>query len=139
MYYVGLDLGQRSDYTALAVVEAPVFAKAPVWTVDQHNRAVELRAGWMSPAAVRADGWEHVRIARPADRQVYALRHLQRYPLGTPYPDIVKDVYALLSLPPLPRMRRSWSMRPASDARWSMRSRRRTWSPTRSRLRAVIA
>src|SRR5205085_2524303 len=31
----------------------------------------------------------------------FACPHLQRWPLGTPYPQIVEDVRALLSRPPL--------------------------------------
>jgi hypothetical protein len=65
-YYVGLDLGQTTDYTALCVLERPVLT-----------------------TAVEPD---------PA----YALRHLQRFPLGTPYPEIVRDVIALLKTPPMP-------------------------------------
>jgi hypothetical protein len=65
-YYVGLDLGQTTDYTALCVLERPVL-----------TTAVEL-----DPP--------------------YALRHLQRFPFGTPYPEIVRDVIALLRKPPMP-------------------------------------
>jgi hypothetical protein len=36
--------------------------------------------------------------AKPA----YALRHLQRYALGTPYPAIVEDTRTLLRTPPMP-------------------------------------
>jgi hypothetical protein len=36
--------------------------------------------------------------AKPA----YALRHLKRYPLGTPYPQIVDEVRTLLRTPPMP-------------------------------------
>jgi hypothetical protein len=65
-YFVGLDLGQTTDYTALCVLERPVLK-----------------------TAIEPD---------PA----YALRHLQRFPLGTPYPEIVRDVIALLKTPPMP-------------------------------------
>ena len=50
--YVGLDLGQSGDFTAVAVLE---------------------------------DGEEG-----------YALRHLERFPLGTSYPDVVRQVVGLL-------------------------------------------
>jgi hypothetical protein len=68
-YFVGLDLGQAQDFTALAVLDRPVT----------HPTA---------PPEQR----------RPA----YALRHLQRFPLGTPYPDVVRAVVGLLRTPPLP-------------------------------------
>jgi hypothetical protein len=69
-YFVGLDLGQAQDYSALAVLERPeVSARTP----------------------------RHLR--RPA----HALRHLQRWPLGTSYPSIVQDVHNLLRRPVLYR------------------------------------
>lgn len=66
-FYVGLDLGQVSDYTALSVVEAtdPVYDDL---------------------------------FPRPSQ---YAVRYLQRWPLGTPYTTIVKNVASLLDRPPL--------------------------------------
>lgn len=53
-YILGLDLGQVSDPSALAVLERPAGADPE-----------------------------------------YALRHLQRYPLGTPYPKLVPGVLAV--------------------------------------------
>jgi hypothetical protein len=61
-FYLGLDLGQAGDYTALAVLEQPETSQAEV---------------------------------------AYALRHLQRYPLGTAYTDIVPAVAELAGTPPL--------------------------------------
>ena len=60
-FYVGLDLGQSADYTALAVVQ----------TV--HTR---------TPDGQTAKGFH--------------LRHLERYPLRTPYPEIAEKVDALV-------------------------------------------
>ncbi len=60
-FYVGLDLGQSNDYTALAVVEKVGDDKAP----DLH------------------------------------LRHLERYPLRMPYPEMVERVEALVRNPKL--------------------------------------
>jgi hypothetical protein len=65
-HYVGLDLGQAQDYTALAILQRP----------------------WVSPRAPRSER-----------RPPYALRYLQRYPLGTPYPVIVQSVRKLLQRP----------------------------------------
>jgi hypothetical protein len=50
-YYIGLDLGQASEFTAWAVIERP----------EEHE-------------------------------PVYALRHLQRFALGTSFPKIVQEV-----------------------------------------------
>ena len=61
-FFVGLDLGQIRDYTALAVVQR----------------------------TTQADG-----------KHAHAVRQLHRWPLGELYPKIVRDVAALLSVPPL--------------------------------------
>ena len=61
-FYVGLDLGQSNDYTALAVVEK-----------------------------VRTEGY---------DPDLH-LRHLERYPLRTPYPEMVARVAKLVEDPQL--------------------------------------
>ena len=66
-YFLGLDLGQTRDFTALAVLERSPPTDA--------GTAVE-----------------------PPE---YALRHLHRYPLGTPYTEIVPAVVALVRDGPL--------------------------------------
>jgi hypothetical protein len=63
-YFVGLDLGQVNDFTALAVLERPSLHP-----------------------------W--------GPRPIFDLRHLQRFPLGTPYPQIVQAVRELLLRPAL--------------------------------------
>jgi hypothetical protein len=55
-YFLGLDLGQAADYSALAILER------------------QPRASSKEPP-------------------VFHCRHLQRWPLKTPYPQIVEDVY----------------------------------------------
>jgi hypothetical protein len=60
-FYVGLDLGQSADYTALAVVHS-VHTRKP----DGHTA------------------------------KALHLRHLERYPLRTPYPEIAQNVAALI-------------------------------------------
>lgn len=62
-FLVGLDLGQVSDYTALAVIEA-------VGDLGGNSTS-------------------------------YHCRYLRRFPLGTPYPDVVREVQELMSRPPL--------------------------------------
>jgi hypothetical protein len=66
MYYIGLDLGQKHDFTAIAIVERP-----------------DHRIAWMPP---------------PAGLTV---RHLERMPLGTPYPRVVERVCAIVRNPKL--------------------------------------
>jgi hypothetical protein len=60
-FYVGLDLGQSADYTALAVVQV----------------GKEVGEGGQTKTFLH-------------------LRHLERYPLRTPYPEIVEKVAALV-------------------------------------------
>jgi len=62
-FYAGLDLGQVMDFTALAIVER-----------------TEVKGAWS--AANFGFEWRHV----------LRLRHLERVPLGTGYPDIVERV-----------------------------------------------
>jgi hypothetical protein len=59
-WWVGLDLGQAADYSALACLERT------------------------------EDG-----------RALYALRHLERYAIGTPYPSVINQVGNLIAKPPL--------------------------------------
>src|SRR5215213_627267 len=65
-YYVGLDLGQSADYTALAVIQ-----KVPTYDQQTGKHFSELH-----------------------------LKHLERYPLKTPYTDIADQVKSLLNGPP---------------------------------------
>jgi len=61
-YYVGLDLGQSADYTALAVIQ-----RVPTYNPQTGKHPVELH-----------------------------LKHLERYPLKTPYTQIADNVRDLL-------------------------------------------
>jgi hypothetical protein len=67
-HFVGLDLGQPSEFTALAVLKRPLAS------------AEDVLAG---------------------RRPVYALRHLRRFPLGTPYPAVMQAAVRLLGTAPL--------------------------------------
>jgi hypothetical protein len=62
-FFVGLDLGQAQDFTALAAIER-----------------------------VAETGW---------DKREYHVRHLMRWPLGTPYTQLVHEVKQLLAEAPL--------------------------------------
>jgi hypothetical protein len=67
-HVIGLDLGQTSDFTALAVLEkSPLFDPKGYLARDPDGRLLD----------------------------VYDCVHLGRYPLGTTYPAIVADVAAL--------------------------------------------
>ena len=71
-FYLGLDLGQQKDYTALSIVE-PVSPP---------------------PQEVMDDLWPYRVATLPSEAQVPALhvRHLERFTLGTKYPAIVDRV-----------------------------------------------
>jgi len=64
MYFVGLDLGQRHDHTALAVVERR--QRAVAWQTSHEYEGL-------------------------------VLRHVERVPLGTPYPEVVERVRELVT------------------------------------------
>jgi hypothetical protein len=69
-FFVGLDLGQSHDFTAIAVVER-------VESVGEFDKAV-----WAPRKAVAA-----------------RLRYLERLPLGTPYPEVVGRVGQVVRSP----------------------------------------
>src|SRR5713226_2518893 len=94
MMYVGLDLGQSNDYTAIAVVER-ITGKA-VDPGKSHNLTDIERAGlrWiLEDIAVVPEP--------PTAPPVYHLRHLERLSLGTSYPAVVEHVKRLVRLPSL--------------------------------------
>lgn len=88
-YYLGLDLGQAADYSALAMLEVPIWnAIAGDWT-----------SYTALPHEVKADySWEHWQDHAPTKPPLF-LRTLHRYPLRTPYPAIVGDVIRRLGGP----------------------------------------
>lgn len=77
--FLGLDLGQSRDYSALVVIER--VTPPPV-----EMEIVRPRHLWR----------EGMPIAPPQilQRPEYHVRNLHRFPLGTPYPQIVADVKA---------------------------------------------
>jgi hypothetical protein len=68
-FFIGLDLGQKRDFTAIAILQRRDGAKPHYLTP------------WIVPPTY------------------YDLRHLERLPLGTPYPLIVKKMEELTKLP----------------------------------------
>ena len=54
LYYLGLDLGQARDYSALAIIEQQLYV-GEAWANEvllQQDYQKGLSAGWISPAAV---------------------------------------------------------------------------------------
>jgi hypothetical protein len=114
-YYVGLDLGQSQDYTALAVLETQLWTGPLVDWADFgvfFPESVEP-GGWVSPSAVGPLYAERILAVNAAygvgplgsDVPV-AVRHLQRFELGTKYTEIVRAVHRLLSREPFRRRMR---------------------------------
>ncbi len=90
-YYWGLDLGQSADYSALAIIEEPVWIANP--------------GAWVSPSQLPPDMLRlHMERAyengRPANPPLF-LSHLERFPLGTKYTAVVDRVKELTKTPPL--------------------------------------
>jgi hypothetical protein len=71
-YFIGLDLGQSHDFTAIAILER---------------------------AVLRGD-FDHAAWAYRKEVQLH-LRHLERVPIGTPYPDVVRRVVEITHSPKL--------------------------------------
>ena len=72
-YFVGLDLGQSLDHSALAVAER---------------------------ADLTLDEIDHMTYERLKERR-YRVRFLERVALGTPYPNVVERVRAMVRAKPL--------------------------------------
>jgi hypothetical protein len=90
-YLAGLDLGQASDFTALAVLERT----RPAESFEPRGETFQVRQTWSGIETVP------VRPAAPKRDRTYALRHLERFPLGTSYPDICARIVELFAEPPL--------------------------------------
>jgi len=81
-YILGLDLGQASDYTALAVVERRMKNVGWPYVVTTRVNDPDLR------------GSQLVRQRRQDVENQYLVRHLGRPPLRTSYTDVVEGVIA---------------------------------------------
>ena len=78
---VGLDLGQAQDWTALVVVESEA--------ATSRHTITELAGGHGLPTDTEVEV-----IGPPFTHRI---RHLERPPLGTPYPKVVERTAALLA------------------------------------------
>jgi hypothetical protein len=107
LYYLGLDLGQARDYSALSIIEEELFvgeawASEILYTQDLERG---ITPGWVSPASITP---YQVGVAlrysrhygRPAEVPL-AVRHLERFELGTKYTAVVEKVAGLVRSSPL--------------------------------------
>jgi hypothetical protein len=107
LYYLGLDLGQARDYSALAIIEEQLYV-AKAWANEvlyREDYEHGLSPGWISPAALNPyQAGRALRLSyqfgRPAEPPL-AVRHLERFELGTKYTDVVQRVAALVRSDPL--------------------------------------
>jgi len=84
-YFVGMDLGQAADYTAISAIEV----HPTPYPVQYEDRDPETR---------RLRTFETVVESIPLTHHV---RHLERLPIGTPYPTQVARVKEIMArLPP---------------------------------------
>lgn len=81
-FYLGLDLGQAADYSALAVIEEPIWSTlADRWVSSTTLAREQIDSGI----------WQRWQKHAPGKPPLW-LRQLHRYPLQTPYPSVVADV-----------------------------------------------
>lgn len=95
-YYLGLDLGQSSDYTALSILEEPAWLPRGL----RMPGLLRPTAGWASPAELGPEDLDVLRDLERRDGRPHgvplSVRHLERFELGTPYPAVVQRVKDLI-------------------------------------------
>lgn len=89
-YFMGVDLGQVSDYTAICILQH-------MWGRHEMVNTVIPTAGVVAMgASAQASAVQTIRTATtvylPKSEQVYNIVHLERVRLGTSYPDVVELV-----------------------------------------------
>ncbi len=92
---IGVDIGQKRDPTALAVVEKEERPSGRTKTVTRtvYNRSeytvLGAGSGFITNLLNPYDEGEEVTGQEPIMETHYITRHLERLPLGTPYPQVV--------------------------------------------------
>jgi hypothetical protein len=100
LYYCGVDLGQAADYTAVCLIEVPLWAGPEVDFDGWGVFIPEGLEGWvppsrLSPRTARQVERINFELGRPPHPPLN-LVHLERYELGTPYPTVISRVTRLL-------------------------------------------
>lgn len=94
-WFTGLDLGQQKDFTALIVLECRKMVE-PKDTIRALRQVEFDRKGYpILPPVEERPPYDPTRR--------YAIRHIERFDLGTPYPAIVDWVCRKFETPPLER------------------------------------
>lgn len=95
-FYLGVDLGQSSDFTAFALLEEPV------WVPEHFRGAWDCKPGWNRPSEMNPFAVREALAQNPgAPDPTVMVRHLERPPLGTRYPAVVSRVGEILKAPAL--------------------------------------
>ncbi len=89
LYILGVDLGQRQDHTALCVLERTVSDTGQTKNQTRHTPTPHV---WKNGRRITAE--PPPKVLKVLENH-YAARHLERLPLGTPYPAQVERVKAL--------------------------------------------
>lgn len=99
-YYLGLDLGQAQDYTALAILEGPGREVPGSWPVTRMHDGGSPRD---VPGVYHGPGAPLLPRPRSPTQlpAVFHCRHLERLPLGTNYLRVVEYGFSLMNRPPL--------------------------------------
>lgn len=85
-FFVGLDLGQAHDHSAVGILEQELkLADLPI-NQQREDPRMPISFKPLAPSIID---------------NTYLLRYLKRYPLGTPYPEIVEHVFELMQEPML--------------------------------------
>lgn len=111
-YLIGLDLGQQQDFTALSIVKRLTVVTRPAPPPDPEARfqrvlqpgaRLSRTAGLLQHRGALTDAlYRPAPAPQPETANVYQVGHLERFPLGTRYPDMVRRV--IQTMKQLPRM-----------------------------------
>ena len=87
-YFIGLDLGQAADYTAIAVARRLEVRTLATRADDEREAEAAYREG-------RSRRFRFGEVMKGPEVH-FAVRHLERLPLGTPYPQVVRRTREVL-------------------------------------------
>lgn len=94
---IGIDIGQIADSTAIAVIEAMQVDHGRTKVIPRPERVPTVDDHW--------DFWPEYETTKKVHvlETEYTLRHIERVPLGTSYPDVAKKIAGMLCSPLLYR------------------------------------
>ena len=84
----GLDLGQSNDYSALVLVEQPIY----IYQDEADRLGLGGDSCWRDPSTLSPSTLRALSGKAPPTPPALNVRGIQRWPLGTSYPSIVADV-----------------------------------------------